>query len=98
MSGCVFVIHSVMLKPASETLDLSLQGTGRREGVKIVAKGHAKVRLFLRIETRPRASLAVLMAAVLITHGISPYMVRPAMQEPLDCSAEGNVAAIYPAS
>ncbi|WP_200252923.1 tyrosine-type recombinase/integrase [Lamprobacter modestohalophilus] len=28
----------------------------------------------------------------------SPYMVRPAMQEPLDCSAEGNVAAIYPAS
>ncbi|WP_200238579.1 hypothetical protein [Lamprobacter modestohalophilus] len=26
------------------------------------------------------------------------YMVRPAMQEPLDCSAEGNVAAIYPAS
>jgi hypothetical protein len=63
-----------MLKPASETLDLSLQGTGRREGVKIVAKGHAKVRLFLRIETRPRASLAVLMAAVLITHGIAPLL------------------------
>ncbi|WP_242479481.1 ATP F0F1 synthase subunit C [Lamprobacter modestohalophilus] len=53
-----------------------------------LAEGRAVATALTALAQQPDASATITRT----------YMVRPAMQEPLDCSAEGNVAAIYPAS